>query len=60
MNQYEVTMSTMITRFSVKVWADNKAKATYKAFTIWRGKELESKCSFGSFIKLFFEKIEQI
>ena len=60
MYQYEVTMETCITEFSLKVWADNKAKATYKAFVIWRGKELETYCKFGDFIKLFHKKTIQL
>ena len=56
MNHYEVTMETMVTEFSIKVWDDNKAKATYKAYCLWRGKELEQCCKFGDFVKLFHKK----
>ena len=57
MHEWEVFMSTMVTRFSVIVSADTKAKATYKAFKEWRGKELNHNTPFSAFIKYFYEKI---
>ena len=56
MHEWEVFMSTMDTRFSITVSADTKAKATYKAFKEWRGKELNPHIPFSVFIKYFYEK----
>lgn len=56
MQKWEVSMSTMVTRFSIEVEAETKAKATYKAFKEWRGKELGSRTTFTAFIKYFYEK----
>ena len=56
MHEWEVFMSTMVTRFSIIVIADTNAKATYKAFKEWQGKELEPYTKFTDFIKYFYEK----
>jgi len=56
MHEWEVSMNTMVTRFKVVVNADTKAKATYKAFKEWRGKELNHNTPFSVFIKYFYEK----
>lgn len=56
MHEWEVFMSTMVTRFSITVFADTKAKATYKAFRAWLGNELEPYTKFEIFIKYFYEK----
>lgn len=56
MQKWEVSMRTMVTRLSIKVEAETKSKATYKAFMEWRGKELESRTTFTTFIKYFYEK----
>lgn len=55
MQQYEVSMDKYNCTLSVKVWAENKAKATYKAFTMWRGKELDKKCTFSAFVRYFYK-----
>lgn len=56
MHEWKVYMSTMAGQFIIIVTADTKAKATYKAFKEWRGKELNYKTPFIAFIKYFYEK----
>lgn len=56
MFRYRVVMDCYTTAYSIEVWADSKAKATYKAYTMWRGKELNEECSFGDFIKLLHQE----
>lgn len=56
MQKFEVIMSTIVTRFYLEVEAETKAKATYKAYKEWRGKEIDSRTTFMEFIKYFYEK----
>ena len=39
MYKYEVLMSTMITNFSIVIYADTKSKATYQAYKKWKEKK---------------------
>ena len=56
MYKWEVFMETMITLISIEVTADTKAKATYKAYKEWRGKELSSNIPFNAFLKYFYQR----
>lgn len=60
LKRYQVSMDAYDTTLYVRVWAENKSKAIYQAFTEWRGKELTATADFGTFLKYYFIDAKQI
>ena len=56
MHKWQVFISTMITDFSVVVYADTKRTATYAGYKMVKGQELVESITFNEFLKYFYVK----